>query len=158
MSTKRITQTFLLTTMTALVALSCSKEKVDMEYPEIFLDQAGAFPQPCAAVFAGAPFTLQFSVSDNVELGSFSLSIHHQFDHHSHTTEAEHCEAAPEKEAVNPWQYTETLTIPGGSKTYLIKKEIVVPASIDTGDYHLLLRLTDKQGWQTVKAVSIKIR
>lgn len=148
----------LLTALMAFGALSCTKEKVDMEYPEMFLDQANAFPQPCAAVFAGAPFTLQLPVSDNEELGSFSFSIHHEFDHHSHSTEAEHCEAAPEKEPVNPWQYTETVAIPAGSKSYLIKKDIVVPANIDTGDYHLLLRLTDKQGWQTVKAVSIKIR
>ncbi|RYD73590.1 MAG: DUF4625 domain-containing protein, partial [Sphingobacteriales bacterium] len=25
------------------------------------------------------------------------------------------------------------------------------------GDYHFLIRITDKAGWQTIKAISIKI-
>lgn len=68
-----------------------------------------------------------------------------------------HSFASPQ---VSPTLYrqSDTLQIQEVVITNGIEKEIVVPASIDTGDYHLLLRLTDKQGWQTVKAVSIKIR
>ncbi|MDR2424760.1 MAG: DUF4625 domain-containing protein, partial [Prevotellaceae bacterium] len=35
--------------------------------------------------------------------------------------------------------------------------EIAVPADIDAGDYHFMVRLTDKSGWQQLAAVSVKI-
>ncbi len=144
--------------LSATVLVSCAKEEsVDLEAPIIHLEMDESFPKSCAVVFAGAPFTLNMHVSDNVELGSFSLSVHHRFDHHAHSTEDEHCAESPEKEAVNPWQINEIIEIPAGSTSYTIKKQIQVPASIDTGDYHLMIRLTDQHGWQTVKGMSIRI-
>ncbi len=41
--------------------------------------------------------------------------------------------------------------------TYDAKVDITVPDDIDTGDYHFMVRLTDKSGWQQLKAISIKI-
>lgn len=29
---------------------------------------------------------------------------------------------------------------------------------IDAGDYHFMIRVTDKEGWQTMKGLSLKIR
>jgi hypothetical protein len=34
---------------------------------------------------------------------------------------------------------------------------IAIPADIDEGDYHFMVRLTDKSGWQQIAAKSVKI-
>ena len=35
--------------------------------------------------------------------------------------------------------------------------EIKVPENVDSGDYHFMILLTDEEGWQTIKGLSIKI-
>ena len=35
--------------------------------------------------------------------------------------------------------------------------DIDIPENIDTGDYHFMVRLTDKAGWQQLKGISLKI-
>lgn len=50
------------------------------------------------------------------------------------------------------------MDIPAGSTSYELNMEIPVPANVDTGDYHFMIRLTDKAGWQVFKAVSLKMR
>ena len=35
---------------------------------------------------------------------------------------------------------------------------IDIPTDIDPGDYHFMLRLTDRAGWQQLHSVAIKIR
>ena len=100
---------------------------------------------------------LQSNLSDNVELGSSSIDIHHNFDHHSHSTEVNSCEMQPIKLPVNPFLLVKTFQIAAGQKSYSINEELTVPLDVDPGDYHFLIRLTDKAGWQTIKGVSIKI-
>nr|WP_244939634.1 DUF4625 domain-containing protein [Arcticibacter tournemirensis] len=33
-----------------------------------------------------------------------------------------------------------------------------MPADADPGDYHFMIKLTDKEGWQTIKGLSIKLQ
>nr|WP_229206214.1 DUF4625 domain-containing protein [Dyadobacter fermentans] len=40
---------------------------------------------------------------------------------------------------------------------HVANQQIDVPADIDPGDYHFMIRLTDKEGWQTIRGISIKI-
>jgi hypothetical protein len=42
-------------------------------------------------------------------------------------------------------------------KSYEATTQITIPADVDPGDYHFMIRLTDKEGWQTLKGLSIKI-
>jgi hypothetical protein len=32
-----------------------------------------------------------------------------------------------------------------------------VPEDVDTGDYHFLIKVTDKEGWQAIRGLSIDI-
>lgn len=141
----------------AQLFISCSKEEVDIEPPVIHIDHNEAFPVSCAVIYAGHFFDLNMHVTDNVELGSFSISIHHSFNHHTHSTEDVFCPESPEKDPINPWVYIEVDDIPKGLKQFTIKKQINVPRNVDNGDYHLMIRVTDNKGWQTVKGIPIKI-
>lgn len=150
----------------ALVALllllnSCKKEhqaSIDTEYPVITLNTANAFPLQCSIVKRGEQFVFRAGLSDNVALGSVSVDIHHNFDHHSHSTEVNDCQSDPVKTPLKPFLLIKSFTIPAGLKTYEIAEAITVPADVDPGDYHFLIRLTDQTGWQTIKGLSIKIQ
>lgn len=137
----------------------CSKDKtqVDTIYPEIGLSIAGAFPQQCSSIKRGQTFTFKARFSDNVELGSYSLDVHHNFDHHSHSTEVEECELEAKKAPVKPYLFIKDYPLTAGLQEYVATTEISVPADVDPGDYHFMVRLTDKEGWQTLRGISIKI-
>ncbi|MCR5394483.1 MAG: DUF4625 domain-containing protein, partial [Bacteroidales bacterium] len=45
-----------------------------------------------------------------------------------------------------------------GSTSYEAHQFLQIPEDVDPGDYHFMLRLTDRAGWQQLKAVSIKIK
>lgn len=146
-----------------LVSISisaCKKDKVeaDTTYPEIDLSIANAFPIQCSEILRGQKFTFRARFTDNQELGAYSLDIHNNFDQHSHSTEVSNCTPEAVKKPINPFLLVKTATIPTGLKEYVATAEIDVPSNVDPGDYHFLIRLTDKQGWQTIKGISIKIK
>lgn len=140
------------------VLSSCTKEEIDTEYPTIDVIAADAFPRNCSEMNRGETFTARIIVADNQELGALSIDIHHNFDHHTHSTEIDECAMAPIKDAVNPFTTIESISIPEGLKEYTATKDILIPADVDTGDYHFTIRLTDKEGWQTIKGLSIKVK
>jgi len=140
---------------------SCKKdngEPIDTDYPEIDLSAQGAFPKQCSVLKRGTTIAFRASLSDNAELGSVSVDIHHNFDHHTHSTEVSDCTMEPVKQAVKPFLFIKNYPITAGLKTFQATQNIVIPADIDPGDYHFLIRLTDKEGWQTLKGISIKIQ
>jgi hypothetical protein len=100
--------------------------------------------------------------SDNFELGSYSIDIHNNFDHHSHSTEVTECQLNPIKTPINPFTYINDFTIPVSQKQYQTNLPILIPTEnengiFDEGDYHFFISLTDKEGWSTQKGFSIKI-
>jgi hypothetical protein len=135
-----------------------SKEQIDTEYPVIDVSGTMAFPKQCSVVKRGEKFIFRAQLSDNAELGSVSVDIHHNFDHHTHSTEVESCGLDPIKTPVKPFLQIKSYPIPAGQKTYDVQQEITVPADIDPGDYHFMIMLTDKEGWQTLKGLSIKVQ
>ncbi len=134
----------------------CETDKDDQP-PSIIMDYENTFPQNCDTIYAGESFNFKAEFSDNVELGAYSLEIHNNFDHHTHSTEPSECELDPVKIPQNPWVYINQFSIPDASVTYLTNDVVGVPADIDPGDYHMYIRLTDKSGWQTIRGISIKI-
>ena len=156
---KTLHKLILLCFMAALFATGCKKDKaeIDTAYPVIDISSSTAFPIQCSSLTRGQKVIFRASFSDNAALGSYSLDIHHNFDHHTHSTEVINCTLAPVKPAVKPFLLIKTFSIPEGSKTYETNNEITIPADIDPGDYHFLIKLTDKEGWQTLKGISIKI-
>ncbi|TVQ91188.1 MAG: DUF4625 domain-containing protein [Bacteroidetes bacterium] len=141
-----------------LSLLSCSKTEIDDEPPVILMTEMHHFPQPCDTVYVGETFTFRATFTDNKELGAYSIDIHHNFDHHSHSTETEECELDPPKTPTeNVFLFIQSYTIPDGLKTYDAEVDIEIPEGVDTGDYHFFLALTDKEGWQTIRGVGIKV-
>ena len=111
---------------------------------------------------------------DNQELGNFNIEIHNNFDHHTHSTEADdhdhdhemgECDDDEEHEHEhehehsegNAWVYNRDFTIPAGQRQYDARVDIPIPADAALGDYHFMIRLTDRAGWQQLHAVAIKI-
>ncbi len=142
---------------------SCEKDKeIDQEKPTIDLSIQGAFPVNCDTIYFGEISTLKVLFTDNVELGSFSIDIHHNFDHHSHSTEVTECNLDPVKEPVNPYVFIQDYDIPEGLTEYETNLEINILSTensvlLDEGDYHFFISLTDKEGWSTQKGLSIKM-
>ena len=136
----------------------CAKEdNKDTEYPVIDLSSHGAYPHNCDSISRGETFTTIAFFSDNEELGAYSIDIHQNFDHHTHSADIDECNLGAVKEPVNPFQYIQSFEIPLGSKEYTMSQDIYVPQDADPGDYHYMIRLTDKAGWQTVYGIAIKI-
>lgn len=140
---------------------ACKKDDVntlDTERPAINLTGDNTFPKQCTELRRGEKFIFKAKLTDNKELGTFSIDIHHNFDHHTHSTEVEECDLQPVKTPVNPFLFIKSYDIPGGQKSYETNVEIGVPADIDPGDYHFTIMVTDQEGWNTMKGLSIKIR
>lgn len=158
MNKKRFYRVFILMGL-CLSTFSCSDndDNKDMEKPSIDMSSSNSFPENCAILYRGESFSFQATFTDNIELGNYNIEVHNNFDHHSHSTEAEECELEPKKEAVNPWVYNQDFTIPTNQTRYLANNTIQVPSDIDTGNYHFMIRLTDKAGWQQLKSISIKV-
>ena len=149
---------FLLGVLTLAFITSCSSDnaEIDTEYPVIDITQ-NAFPIQCSTIKRGQTFTFKATFNDNAELGSYSLDIHHNFDHHTHSTEVNTCETEAVKTPVKPMLFISNYTIPNGMKSYEATAQITIPTDVDPGDHHFMIRLTDKEGWQTLKGLSIKI-
>jgi len=142
---------------------ACKKtENVDTEKPTIDLNIPDAFPLNCDTLYFGETCSFKMLFSDNLELGSFSIDIHHNFDHHSHSTEVTECSLDPSKKPANPFTFIDDFPIPEGQKEYATDMQIAIPSGnnnglFDDGDYHFFVSLTDKEGWSAQKGLSIKI-
>lgn len=151
---------FALYCLTSVFLLACGdndEESKDLEKPQIDMSLASASPQNCEIVYRGESFRFAALFSDNVELGSYNIEIHNNFDHHSHSTDAVECDPEPNKKPVTPFVFNQDYAIPDGRQVFEASNQIQIPADIDTGDYHFMVRLTDKAGWQELKAISLKI-
>lgn len=140
-----------------LLLAGCDEIVKDEEVPQINMSGTNDFPQDCARVYRGEAFVFSATLTDNMELGSYSIEMHHNFDHHTHSTSGTSCETEPVKLPVDPFIYIEEYEIPAGLTSYAVQNQIVVPANVDTGDYHITVRLTDKSGWQTFKGIAVKV-
>ncbi|NLJ17544.1 DUF4625 domain-containing protein [Globicatella sulfidifaciens] len=139
-----------------ILFIGCKKEEIDNTPPEID-PNFNSFPIQCSEIKRGETFTFKARFTDDIELGSFGIDIHHNFDHHNHSTEAGECDLGTIKTPANPFVLLKNYEIPTGLKLYEASVLIDVPDDIDTGDYHFMIKVTDKAGWQTLKGVSVKI-
>ncbi len=143
-----------------IVFTACESSKIDREKP--FIDITNSPFQNYQVVKKGIPFTFEAVLSDNSGLASYRFDIHHNFDHHTHSTETnlhedEH-ELAPIKEPVKPYKkLTEAKVIPNFPKEYRISETFTIPEDCDDGDYHFVITVLDKNGWATMKGLSFKV-
>jgi len=143
--------------LTMAVACKKDKESIDTEKPTIAIDTYTAFPKQCSTIKRGTNFTFRSTLSDNIALGSYSIDVHHNFDHHSHSTEIGECTAEAVKKPIKPFVLVKTVNIPGQPQQYNAELQIDVPADIDPGNYHFMIQVTDLAGWSTQKGISIRI-
>ena len=144
-----------------LSLVSCEND-IDKQKPVIDITGAEAFPVNCDTIYYGEPFHFIALFTDNKELGSFSIDIHNNFDHHSHSTEVSECNLDPVKDPVNPFVFIQDYDIPAGRDEYQTDLVLTIPSEntnglFDDGDYHFFISLTDKEGWSTQKGLSIKM-
>lgn len=157
--------------------VSCENHQKDLTPPAI--DEAGFLPADCDIYYLGDILQVRFTCSDDNELGNFNIEIHNNFDHHTHGTssvdcdddegehhhdEGEHHHDDDEEdehhhhEVEGAWVFNRDYAIPAGLKEYTASIDIPVPDDVLEGDYHFMLRLTDRAGWQTLKAVAIHLK
>ena len=141
----------------ALCACGSSSKEQDKVPPEIIPIGDYASPRNCQVFQRGGTLPFAYAFGDNVELGSFNLEIHNNFDHHTHSTEAGECKQDPVKEPVHPWIYNKDYPIPANLDYYESEISIPIPSDIDPGEYHFMIRVTDASGWQQLRSVSIRI-
>lgn len=141
----------------ALSVSACQTDVPDDVLPAIDMTASGAFPLNCATVYRGESFDFKAVFTDNVELGSYSIEMHHNFDQHTHSTDAAQCATDPVKQAVNPFRWIENYTIPARLQRFEASQTIYIPEEVDTGMYHFMVRVTDAAGWQNFKGISVRI-
>jgi len=146
--------------------ISCSSEDdKDMTYPVINTTDVQAVPFNGQTFKKGDVIHFTCLFTDDKELGSYNIEIHNNFDHHTHSTTSGEDEGEEEEdhdhdhghEAEKAWVYNESYAIPDGTRSYTAQHDITIPTGIATGDYHFMVRLTDRAGWQQLHAVAIKI-
>ena len=133
----------------------------DMTKPAITETGITGNPINCQIYHLGDTIPFRYVFEDNVELGKFNLEIHSNHDHHTHSTEAIECEEEEDEHEhatpKNPWVYNHDFDIPAGSQSYKASVDIAIPKDVDPGDYHFMIRVTDRAGWQEIKSIAIKI-
>ena len=143
-----------------MVVTACSTDNdidKDLDKPTITVNYDGGFPQGCEQLQRGNTYIIKAKVRDNLALASYSIHIHNNFDHHTHDDQGTTCDLEPIKKPVNPLIFKENFKIEGNLKEQEIEIELNLPESIDTGDYHCALSVTDQTGWNTRTSIDIKI-
>jgi hypothetical protein len=140
----------------------CNKTEIDQEKPSILLSASETSPANCDTLWIGEPFVLNMVFTDNVSLGAYTVDLHHNFDHHSHSTETVLCTFDPQKQPINPYLLIRDFSIPEGLQWYQCNDTMMIPGSSqqgdwDEGDYHLSVSVTDREGWSTYKAFHVKL-
>ena len=154
---QHIASYFLILVILAVITSCGGGLEKDDSLPEISMSEEDDFPLNCDTIYRGQNFVFHATFTDNVELGAYSIDIHNNFNHHTHSTDIVECKTDAVKTPVDPFIFLEEYEIPAKQTIYEATVSIDVPADIDNGDYHFLVRLTDASGWQVYKGISIKI-
>ena len=155
---KLMKRAFYFMPLAVLLLASCYSEEdsdIDEQKPTISLNSG--FPQSCEELKRGETYTFRATAADNLELASYSLNIHHNFDHHTHDDQGASCELNAVKASENPMIFMENYSLEEGLTSYEINLVIEIPNDVDTGDYHCAYSVTDVTGWQARTSVDIKI-
>lgn len=138
----------------AILFTSCSEDDdtvVDTSRPEITIVEPHAEDE----IAPGNELHFEATFTDNVELASYKIEIHDDFDEHNHVMNKM-------AQDLNPWSYEQTFNIPAGQTSFDADHHIEIPAEINgnpisEGAYHLGVFVTDISGNQQEAFVEIHI-
>ena len=174
-NSKILSLTLALISAVALGFTACGGDDDDRDMtPPVISDEGiTANPVNCQVYHRGEVIAFHYIFSDNQELGNYTIEIHSNFDHHSHSTEGDHdgeneCDDdhdggghhdgdVDDHNEGQAWNKTFSFTIPSGLTRFEARQDLQIPADAKPGDYHFMIRLTDRAGWQQLTAVAIKI-
>lgn len=139
------------TVILALAIFMSACEKGDTEKPVITINA----PETEEVLYIGQDVHFEVEFSDNVELNSYKVDIHSNFDGHSHKNLSEDGVAWSFQQS---WEFDE-----GQKNAHVHHHEIVIPDDIDgeeiaTGDYHFMVYCTDAEGNESWVAVPVEIQ
>jgi hypothetical protein len=138
----------------SLIVVQCKKDnKNDDNFPDIDITS----PINCDTVFTGDFLNFEATFSGTSPLSAFAIDIHNGFDQHIHQGSDINCKQSAKKTSSNAFIYLQLFEIPADSLDYQASILINIPESIDTGDYHVYVRVANEQGYQTNRNVSVKI-
>ncbi len=140
-----------------IVLFACNKEntEIDTEKPTINMDNG--FPTNCVVIKKGKPFIFKALFKDNKGLAGYSIDIHHNFDHHTHSTDMVECDLLPKKKPVNAFKKVKTYKIEGNPTSYQASQEFMIDNEYDSGNYHFSIKVVDKEGWTSIKGISFTL-
>ena len=149
MRTIRFTYSFFILAGAFLLA-ACEENETDSTAPTIHIES----PADHDAFTPGETLTFAAVFSDNVELRSYKIDVHHNSDGHSHGRLAH--------EDGHPWDFTQTGSFEPGTKETQVTHAIAIPAIIDgeevaSGEYHLAVFCTDAAGNENQAFVEIEL-
>ncbi|WP_423127892.1 DUF4625 domain-containing protein [Gaoshiqia sp. Z1-71] len=122
---------------------SCSDDDLDSTPPSILVSA----PVDDEIVYIGGDIHFECEFSDDIELHSYKIEIHNNFDEHNHNKSA-----SIEEDEEKPFSYTKTWTFEQGQKnSHVHHHEISIPETIDGlpvahGAYHFGIYCTDAAG------------
>lgn len=127
------TKVWLLAILVAPVWFSCEDDDaVDTTAPTITLDD----PVSGEAVAAGTTMEVHGDLEDDVDLATYSISIHNNFDGHSHG-----------RVLVSPFTYSKSFEVEGNDVHMF--QEIDIDAEATAGPYHFIVQAIDAAGNST---------
>lgn len=142
----------LLFSMLSMVFIACDDDEVDTTKPEITV----VAPEAETIYHPGETITIQATFTDNIELDSYKIDIHDNFDGHDH----DHKKSTNSEE---PFIFSGSWDFEKGLKSATITNtEIVIPELIDGeevahGEYHLMIYCADAAGNENNTVVEIII-
>jgi|GEM_PF-661317 len=145
---------FTLLSILPLLLVQCKKDSNNEgNFPDIVITS----PTNCDTIYTGDFLNFEATFSGATALSAYAIDIHNDFDQHIHQGTDLNCKPSAKKNVSNPFIYLQLYEIPANSLSYQTSVLINIPESIDTGDYHVNVRLANELGYQTNSNVTIKI-
>lgn len=148
---------FLLFTLLAFLLLMLAQCKKDNNNEGNFPDIVITSPTNCDTIYTGDFLDFEATFSGATALSAYAIDIHNDFDQHIHQGSDLNCKPSAKKNASNPFIYLQLYDLPPNTTLYKASLLINIPESIDTGDYHVYVRLANIDGYQANSNVTIKI-
>lgn len=141
-----------------MVACEEKEETKDNIPPAIGGADSWVNPINCAVYRLGETLHVRYELTDNVELGKYSIEVYNNFQPSNRAAAEVKCQHEPQTATVYPWAFVDNGTIPAGQTKYVLDKTYDIPTDRDEGDYCLKINVSDKAGKQSEKIIEFKIK